>query len=251
MDSYKKQIGLYKCTCAVVAILLCCVALLAKAQNQDFVLKGVVLKSGSNQRISKVLVANLNNGAIVTTDDLGIFQIKCVKGDSLLFRQKDFADQKIGIITENTLMVYMQSVINLNQVDIKGVTKKQEMQEVMKQYNSQGIYNNGKATVGSVVSSPLNGLYDLLGGGPKHARRFQRYSSSELENAEVDKRFNKSIVGKITGLKDEELTKFVESYKPSYPDLKGWNDYDLINYIKKSFKDYQDNGLRPGLQKLN
>lgn len=250
MNSFKKQPGLYFCT-YLLTVMLCGIGLASRAQKQEFVLKGVVLKSGSNQRISRVLVANLNNSAIVTTDDLGIFQIKCSKGDSLLFRQKDYADQKVGIITENTLMVYLQSVINLNQVDIKGIAKKQELQQVMKEYHSQGIYSNGKPSVASAILSPLNGLYDLLGSGPKQARRFQRFSSNELERAEVDRRFNKAMVGKITGLKDEELTKFVESYKPSYPDLKGWNDYDLINYIKKSFKDYQENGLRPGLQKLN
>lgn len=213
-------------------------------------LKGVVFKEGTTQRMAKVLVADLTSGGISTTDDLGTFQLKCSIGDTLLFRQKDYADKKVAVVSENTLMVYMQTNINLSQVNIKGLSKKQELQQVMGEYNSQGIYAGGKPSVASAILSPLNGLYDLLGSGPKQARRFQRYANNELESAAVDRRFTRPLVTRITGLKDDSLQLFVQNYRPSYEDIKAWNDYDLINYIKRSYQDFKKGTRPPDLQRL-
>lgn len=218
-------------------------------------LKGVVFKAGNiQQRLSKVLVANLNSTGIVTTDDLGIFNIQAAVGDTLLFRQKDYADQKVAVTGQSTAMVFMQTNITLNQVDIKGLTKRQELQGVMKEYNSQGIYSNGKPSVASAILSPLNGLYDLFGSGPKQARRFARFSAADLEQTEVDRRFTKSFIQRITGITDTiKLQAFKQAYRPSYEDIKSWNDYDLINYTKRSYTDFVKNGEKApdnGLQKL-
>jgi hypothetical protein len=207
-------------------------------------LKGVVFKAGNiQQRLSKVLVANLNSTGIVTTDDLGVFNIQASIGDTLLFRQRDYADQKVPVTGESTAMVFLQTNITLNQVDIKGLSKRQELQGVMKEYNSQGIYSNGKPSVASAILSPLNGLYDLFGGGPKQARRFARFSAADLEQTEVDRRFTKSFIQRITGITDTiKLQAFKQAYRPSYEDVKSWNDYDLINYTKRSYEDFKKNG---------
>jgi hypothetical protein len=241
-----------RCAAYLFAVMLCCTSLFAHAQRNEFVLKGVVFKAGNmQQRISKVLVANLNSTAIVTTDDLGVFQIKCAMGDTLILRQKDYTDQKFAVTNLNTAMVFMQSNITLNQVDIKGITKKQELQGLMKDYNKQGIYANGKPSVMSAIASPLNGLYDLFGSGPKQARRFQRYSSNELEQTEVDRRFTKSLVQRITNMSDTTKIKtFVHVYRPSYEDVKSWNDYDMINYIKRSYTDFVKNGEKEPVSTL-
>jgi hypothetical protein len=232
-------------------MLLCCLTLFVHAQNKRFTLHGVVFKKGTtSERVARALVANLNNNAIVNTDELGSFQIQCSIGDSLIVKQKDYADQKIGIITENALMVYLQPVINLSEVNIKGTTKRQDLQQVMGEYNSQGVYANGKPSVGSAILSPINGLYDLFGGKPKQARHFKEYSQHELEQQEVDRRYTPRLVQQITGLDTGKVQKFMEVFRPSYEDIKKWNDYDLIGYIKKSYKYFEDNGEKALLQKL-
>jgi hypothetical protein len=239
----------------IIAVILCCLSLFTHAQRNEFILKGVVLKAGNiQQRLSKVLVANLNSTGIVTTDDMGVFNIKAATGDTLLFRQRDYADQKFAVTSQSTAMVFLVTNITLSQVDIKGQTKRQELQGVMKEYNSQGIYNGGKPSVASAILSPLNALYDVFGTGPKQARRFARFSSAELAQTEVDRRFTKSLISRITTMTDTiKLQAFKQAYRPAYEDLKMWNDYDLINYIKKSYDDFLKNGEKgpeSGLQRL-
>ncbi|WP_147425575.1 hypothetical protein [Mucilaginibacter gracilis] len=229
-----------------IAAILCCSSLLAHAQRQEFVLKGVAFKDGTTQRLARVLVANLTDGGITTTDELGTFQLKCALGDSLLFRQKDFSDKKIAVNTQNTVMVYMQANISLSEVNIKGLNKRQELQQVMNEYNSQGIYNKGKPSVASAILNPLNGLYDLFGSGPKQARHFKQFAEHDLQQTEVNRRFTKNLVQRITGLQDSaKVQTFILAYKPSYEDIKAWNDYDLINYVKRSFTDFEKNGEQP------
>ncbi len=232
-------------------ILLASWSTAAFAQKKEFILTGVTFKKTiSASRVANVLVANLANNAISITDDLGSFRIKCSIGDTLLFKQKDYTDLKVAIINESDLMVSLQPVINLFTVNIRDVSKKQELQQIMNDYSKQGVYNNGKPQLLSVLKSPLNGLFDFFGSGPKRARRFQQYSARELEQMEVDRRFTKTLVAQTTGYEGNKLQKFVEQYKPAYEDIKKWNSYDLISYIKKSYKDYEQNGDRPGLQKL-
>lgn len=233
-------------------LLVCCViSLSAQAQKKEFTLIGVVYKMSAANRISKVLVANLTNNAITMTDDLGSFKISSSIGDTILFRQKDYADKKVAVITENALMVYLESNINLSEINVKDITKKQELNQLMHDYNKKGVYYNGKPPVMSAIMSPLNGLYSLFGSDAKQARRFNKYSARELEQTEIDRRFTRKLVMQVTGLTDnKKVDMFMDSYKPSYEDIKKWNDYDLIAYIKKSFKYFEENGPKPDLPKL-
>jgi len=190
----------------------------------------------------------------IINDQLGAFEIKAAIGDTLLFNCRNFSDQKVVVAADVALFVFMVPIINLMQVDIKDVTKKQDMAEVMKGYNKQGIYNNGKTSTLGAIFSPLNGLYDLFGSGPKNARRFQKYAAQENEETEIDRRFNKPFVKKMSGITDSvKLSYFMTTYRPSVEDIRKWTDYDLIDYIRKSYKSFVESGEKPPvfLPKLN
>ena len=75
------------------------------------------------------------------SDELGGFSIKAAVGDTLADHQKRLYAQKIAVVNNSDdHAVYLQPVVELNQVTIKGQTKKQELNEVMKEYRSKGIY---------------------------------------------------------------------------------------------------------------
>lgn len=186
------------------------------------------------------------------SDELGGFSIKATLGDTLLITKDDYTSQKRFVINADDLAVYLQPVIQLNQVTIKDQTKKQELNEVMRQYRSQGTFYNGKPPALSFINSPLTGLYELFGKTPNNARRFAAFTKNELEYSEVRRRYTKELVKSVTKQSDDDAQKFMEIYTPSFEDLKEWNDYQLIMYIKKSFDYYQKNKDKPEgkLQKL-
>ncbi|MBS1526196.1 MAG: hypothetical protein JST19_11135 [Bacteroidetes bacterium] len=221
---------------------------------QSFILKGIIFRQGSSDRISQAVITDLNDKEVMMSDDLGMFSIKTAMGDTLLITHKEYTDQKIVVSSRADLAVYLAAVIRLKPVIITGQTKKQELNDVMKQYNSQGIYNNGKSLpVFEFLNSPITGLYNLFGKTPREERRFAAYAQGEMESIEVDKRYTKELVKSVTKIPDNELLKFMDMYRPSYQDIREWNDYRLIMYIKKSYAYYQKikNRPQPKVQSLN
>ncbi|MDB4921262.1 hypothetical protein [Mucilaginibacter sp.] len=236
----------------IFTIILLCLSSLIQAQaQQTFVVRGVISRSVSVERIAQVLITNLRSRDIKMSDELGWFSIDATIGDTLIFSKINYTDQKVVITAKADIPVYMQPVIQLDQVTIKGQTKRQELNEVMGEYRKQGIYYDGKPPVLSFLTSPLTGLYELFGKGPSNARRFANFSKGELEYAEVRRRYSVALVARVTNTSDTVAKKFMEYYTPSYEDLKGWNDYELIKQIRKSYEFYDKSADKEKLQQLN
>jgi len=234
----------------ILLMMLFCFSLKAVGQ-QIFTIHGVVSKNLNGERVPQVLISNLRSKDIMMSDELGWFTIKAAVGDSLLFAKLNYTSQKIVITNGSDLPVYMQPVIQLATVTIQGQSTKQEINEAMADYRKQGTFYDGKPPVLSFLSSPLTGLYELFGTTPNQAKRFKAFSKEELEYAEIKRRYNLQVVKRVTNAPDSVATKFMEYYTPSYEDLKGWNDYELIKHIKKSYDYYIENKDELDLPHLN
>ena len=232
-------------------ILFSLVSLIEAKAQESFVLKGVISRNISVERLAQVLVTNLRTKNVMMSDELGWFSINAAIGDTLLFNKSNYTDLKVVVKEKGDIPVYMQPVIQLDQVTINGQSKKQELNDVMKDYHRQGIYYNGKPPVLSFLTSPLTGLYELFGKGPGQARRFAAFSKGELEFAEVRRRYNRAMVMRVTNADSATAKGFMEYYTPSYEDLKQWNDYELIKQVKRNFEYYEKAPDRKQLEQLN
>ena len=230
-------------------IILFCFAINANAQ-QVFIIKGVVSKGFTGQRVAQVLIKNLKTNEFIERDDLGWFSIKAAIGDTLQFTKKEFAVFKIAITNSSDLPVYLQPVILLNEVKIQGQSKRQEINDVMSQYKTQGTFYDGKPPVLSFLSSPITGLYELLGTTPGRARRFKADAKNELEYTEIHRRYNPALVKRVTNASDSVVTKFMEYYTPSIEDLKEWNDYQLIKHTREHYEYYDKNNNKEKLRQI-
>jgi hypothetical protein len=233
----------------IICFALLVLPLFTRAQLAS-VIKGVILKERTTTRAAGVRVTNLRNNAMVQSDNLGFFSILAGVGDTLLFSNTGYTDQKIAITSTQDLIVRLMTDTELGPVVIRGTSKKQDLQETMDGYRSKGIYYNGKPSALSAIASPITGLYELFGKGPGQARRFNNFVQRESKEIEIDKRYNKTLVKRITELPDEDVDKFMIAYRPAYEDLKKWTDYDLIVFIKKSMVSYKAIKDGPALQKL-
>lgn len=219
--------------------------------QQIFTLRGVISKKLTVERVSQVVISNLRTKELMMSDELGWFSIKVATGDTLLFSKVDFTEQKIVVSGTSDIPVYMQPVIKLAEVTIKGESKKQELQEFQKDYARKGVYYNGNPPLASMILNPLNDLHTWFGKDASNLRRFKADSKNELEYDEVHRRYTLKLVKKVTTASDSLAKKFMEYYTPSYDDIKGWNDYDLIKHIKKSYNYYIANKDRLKLQNIN
>lgn len=227
----------------------CCFTLCVHAQ-QLFTIGGTVYKKNYTDKIAQVQVTNISKKLNTITDNFGVFHIQVAKGDTLLFRKPDFTPEYFVISGAYDINVYMQPVYVLNEVTVKEQSKKQELNDVLNQYRKQGTYADGKPKALSFLASPITGMYELFGKNPGRARRFKEYSRNELEHLEISKKYNKSVIKKLTNLPDNEIEDFMNAFSPSYEIVKDWNEYDVITYINNSFKYFQENKANMKLQRL-
>jgi hypothetical protein len=232
----------------LLLIAVCCVAFSTKAQTLHDI-SGFVCTKGTSVRVAQVKVLNKRTQAIITTDDLGSFTVKAALGDTLEFSKLEYTTAKTTVNGLTDMVIFLQQVIHLENVTVQGQTKQQELNSIMNDYRKKGVYYNGKPSVLSSVTSPLNALYSVFGKDAKNAKRFAAMSEKELEAAQDSRKYNKQIVKKVTNLPDDEIEKFMVAYKPLHDDLVKWNDYEVITYIKSSLESYKKYGA-PTLEKL-
>lgn len=219
------------------------------AQQNLSVLSGLILEKGTGARISDVNIVNLRTKAHTRTNIYGVFYIEVAVGDSLSASKIGYGPLKTVIFTPEDIVLEMEPGLQIETVVIARRSRQQEMADILKDYEKKGIYNGGKNSVGTYLNSPATALYNLFGREAKNMKRFEKFMDREVEELAVDRIFTKSSVTEATGLKEQELQDFMDLYRPSYQQASNWSRYDLLDYITRSFKAWNDQG-RPAPQRL-
>lgn len=208
--------------------------------QQEFMLNGVVIDNESKIRIALAEITNKRNRYTVGSNDMGIFNIRAVVGDTLLIIKRGYSDKTVVISSTKDMVVYLNKGTTLSEVVITGQSKKQELDAMRKEYKNKGSFYAGKPPFLSFLFTPLTALYETFGRTPKNARRFNNMYVTEMQQAHVDQFYNKSIINKHTGLEGKELENFMVNYRPEFERAKNWTVYDATKWIKDSYKQYTD-----------
>lgn len=217
------------------------------AQN---IVQGLLLEKAGASRVANVSVLNKNTGSKALSNELGLFQISAATGDTLLFSKSGYVDIIKPLLSMTDLVLQMQRVIELAEVKVLGQSKQEELQEFKDQYRKRGSYYNGKPPLLAYFFQPLTALYELVGKTPNQAKRFNLFYIREMEQTEIDRRFNAAFVGKMTGLADADLKNFMVLYRPAYENLSAMDEYALISYLKRSVESFNKSGRPKGLLSL-
>lgn len=226
----------------------------ASLYAQQLTVHGIFFRKSTAERIAQATVTNMQSGEIMMSDEIGGFSIKAASGDTLLFNKRGYLEQKQVVTGANDIAIYLQPIITLPTVTIKGQSTQQELNDVVNTYRSKGLYFDGRPPLwlfSPFGGSPITGFYELFSQDARNERHFIKFSKEEMEAIEVDRRYNKALVKQVTHLPDDEVQKFMQQYRPSFEDIKQWNDYDLINHIKKYLAYYKKHKDGLPSQKLN
>lgn len=219
-------------------------------QAQQSTVQGLVMERSFSSKISGVLILNKRLGISTTSNELGLFRIESIPGDTLNLSKPGYSDLIVPIFELSDKVLILQAVIQLSEVKVEALSKKQELDEVRAQYRKKGSYYAGKPPFLSYFFMPLTALYELIGKTPGQARRFNAYYTRELQQSEIDRRFNTFAINKVTGLEGNDLHNFMELYRPEYQDFASWDEYALINYIKKSLDIFNKTGRPKAIKSL-
>ena len=219
------------------SFLLFSIAISASGQA-NFVLKGLIFRTATSQRIAKVSIENKTANKLVYSDALGNFSINANIGDTLIFKKEGFSEQEKVISIKQNLVIYLSAAQVLAEVVVKEQSKKREQQEILDGYRSKGVFYNGNPPLLVYIFSPLTALNELIGKDANNAKRFGNYIARENAESNVDTHFNPTIIRTAVTIKDNELAEFMYLHRPKPEQVIYWNYYDDLAYVRKVYQIY-------------
>ncbi|MBE9664043.1 peptidase associated/transthyretin-like domain-containing protein [Mucilaginibacter myungsuensis] len=223
---------------------------------QDKETEGIVFDKTSNERIAKVAIHNIRTGKIVYNNLKAEFKIAARAADVLIFSRDGYYNDTVKVPESHTIFVYLKpSATMLKQVNIKDTLETPlkrflaTRQDYNKAYGSAAFRDILSVGPGGAGIS-IDAIWNSISREGKNAARLQEVIERDYHEAEIDYRFNKTLVTNITGLKEPKLTDFMRKHRPTYYAVKNYDQYQFINMVTASFKRYQRNPVAFGLDSL-
>ncbi|RZA02973.1 MAG: hypothetical protein EOP47_04815 [Sphingobacteriaceae bacterium] len=235
--------------------LLCLMALNGFSQEKS--VAGIVFDKSSQFRIAKVNVVNLNTGKSVYNNFNGVFTIEAQPGDELIFKKQDYFSDTIKVDNYLPLAIYMtRTAIQLEEVTIRdSVLNPRDKLALTKKQNSKayGTLANRDLLVtprAGGAGGSIDALWNMFSREGKDAEKLRNYIDQDYKQDVIDYRFNRALAGRITGLKDKQLTDFMQKYRPGYYFVIKASELEFIASIKSNLKRYLKNPNAYSLQPL-
>ena len=225
-----------------ILLLGCSVKVFAQEKNVD----GIVFDKDTKERIAIVNILNVNTGHSVYDNLKGEFSIDAHVGDVLIFSKQYYFPDTVKMVNYDSQAIYLKrSSIQLQQVDIKSksLTPEQQLLATKRDYNK--IYGAGLNNTNFLSVSPGDGagisidaIYDAFSRSGRNAKHLREEIQNDYYQNVIDYRYNRTLVNRITGLTDGQLTIFMQRYRPGYWFAANASDYDFVSYIKANYKRY-------------
>jgi hypothetical protein len=228
---------------------------------QDKPVQGIVFDMNSKQRLTRVYIYNIRTGEGFYNTTKGEFKTNAHEGDVLVAALQGYGVDTISIRSESTVLFYLKrNSIQLQEVVVRDTLKSpaEQLKAKQEEFNTaytkgdvKNVLTTGGSNGGGGAGLSINALYTLLSREGRNARLLQKIIERDYRDAMIDYRFTKTLINRVTGLNGTNLTDFKQQYKPGYYFILEANDYELIEYISKSYRSYLENPAAYRLQPLN
>ena len=215
----------------------------------------------SKQRLTRVYIFNTRTGEGFYNTTKGEFKTNAREGDVLVAALQGYGVDTVSIRTVSTVLFYLKrNSIQLQEVVVRDSlgTPEELLQNTKEEYNAayiKGAVGNlltpGGSNGGGGAGLSINALYSLLSREGRNARQLQKIIERDYRDAMIEYRFTRTLINRVIGISGSKLLDFKQQYKPGYYFIIQANDYELIEYIKKSYASYLDNPAAYRLQPLN
>ena len=233
----------------ITVFLFLLLALLANTASAQYKVKGHVYDSSRTFPIELVTVQS-TGGQLTMTDSSGAYTLNVAEKDSIWFSYlgrptPKYPVLKIADITQFDLALHLKTDV-MREVRIKTRSYKQDSLQNRLDYAK--AFNFHRPSVGTMTSMSSTGAgFDVdeiirLFQFKKNKRmeRFRERLEQEERDKFVDRRFNKLLVKRLTGMTNEdELKDFMQKYRPTFEFTSGTSDYDFQYFIKIAYQEYK------------
>ncbi len=211
-----------------VVILLCC-TLPAVAQ----LIHGDAIDMASKQPIDSVVIDNIHTNVSIVTAKDGSFVIAGQSGQLLEFRKPGYKVTRVRIP-----MGYVPPYFRI--IMQRGLPDRQELQ-IDKPKNYRDDSMDRRNMYGYVLDIPkmstfekIRSPFSALSARNRQIWQFQDVFEENEQEKYVEYKFNRDLVQKVTGLKGDSLTVYMNRFRPTYQQLRSMNEYTYFTYIKNT-----------------
>ncbi len=200
-------------------------------------IKGLVFDLQSSQRLSDVLIENLQNKKSVRSNADGSFTIPGQKNDYLVLHAKGYERDTAFVYQDGVSRIYLirdKSIIRIDEVTVSRMTDSRLNMEIAKAKNNSQAVETSKNRGGLRISPSR-----LFGKEAKIARNSIRVLELEQEQRMVDRVFTDELILSLIKLPNDQLALFKDKYRPSYEFVKQARKEDLTAYILDAYAKFK------------
>ncbi len=200
-------------------------------------IKGLVFDLQSSQRLSDVLIENLQNKKSVRSNADGSFTIPGQKNDYLVLHAKGYERDTAFVYQDGVSRIYLirdKSIIRIDEVTVSRMTDSRLNMEIAKAKNNSQAVETSKNRGGLRISPSR-----LFGKEAKIARNSIRVLELEQEQRMVDRVFTNELILSLIKLPNDQLALFKDKYRPSYEFVKQARKEDLTAYILDAYAKFK------------
>jgi len=238
------------------------------SQNSEVILYSGRVVNEKNQPLNYAHVLIVNQFIGTITNETGNFFLPVNAKDTLIFRYLGYINDTI-IIPDTLQSPFFSNIIRLQpgSLTLRGVTirpypkdadelkkaiinfgEKEEYADLEHMFENEVFFPAPEPGTGFgvTVPGPISLLWELFSREAKQRREYNRLVQKDIEQAALEKRVNRELLKKITGLtSDADIDSFI-----AYCGIAGYLklkpiDYDLYMMIMDCFKKYRGRQTHP------
>lgn len=231
------------------------------AQKKEVILYSGRVVNEKNQPLNYVHILVKNQYIGTITNETGNFFLPVNASDTLIFSYVGYNSEMV-IIPDTLQFPFFSGIIklqpgiyNLNEVTIRPYPKdEKELKQAIINFKEKDEYTEPDMNIdmeliypapdpgmgfGVTMPGPATILWELFSREAKQRKEYNRLVKQDFEKAQIEKRVNRELLRKITGLNDDvEIDDFIKFCGiANYLKLKPI-DYDLYMLIMECFDQY-------------
>lgn len=209
---------------------------------------GVVMRQGTKIRLDSVQIYNKLTRIKVLSNSWGIFSIGVKQGDTLELAKKGYELQYIAFTDSLSSILFLRPFMELKEVLVYGSSVKYDLSETQRIFRGKGVFYTGRPHYYYLFLKPMTFIYENFNSEVINARKFKKFAKKESDNYDISARFSEAFIKKNVPVSDNEIIHFKSKYRPTIEQIRTYSDYEMIDYIKKSYKEWTSSG---GLQNIS
>jgi hypothetical protein len=221
----------------------------AQTHVEQVMVRGTVYDITQKIPLSDVSVVS-KFGAHTRTDSLGDYQIIVFETDSICFSYLSKGTAWFSVKAMNVPLSF-DVALKVYAPDLPPIyiTKGSYREDSLRNRQDYAkIFNYRKPRIsttmnpedaGAGVGFDLDAIIDMFHFDyNKRQKGYQKFFEWEEQEKFIDHRFSKTLIKKLTDIKDEQMDDFIKQYRPTYEFMEGASDFELGLYIQKCKEDY-------------